>query len=110
MKTAQELFELLQSGKADAIAQSRESLTGLSTRLPGSRVLDGGFLNSFVAIAVPKNKPAALAYVSTFLEEAKASGSLRRAHRKFRPAGLLAAPAGARASGKNPVSGESGAS
>ena len=79
MKTAQDLFELLRSGKADAIAQSREALTGLSARLPGSRVLDGAFLNSFVAIAVPKNKPAALAYVSTFLEEAKMSGSLRRA-------------------------------
>ena len=30
------------------------------------------------AIAVPKGKPAALAYVSTFIEEAKASGLVRR--------------------------------
>jgi polar amino acid transport system substrate-binding protein len=28
---------------------------------------------------VPKNRPAALAYVSTFVEDAKASGSARRA-------------------------------
>jgi polar amino acid transport system substrate-binding protein len=96
VKTAQELFELLRSGKADAIAQSRQSLTGLATRLPGSRVLDGGFLSSFVAIAVPRNKPAALAYVSTFLEEAKASGSV---HRALENSGLptsIAAPPGAR--------------
>lgn len=79
VKTGGELFELLRSGKADAIVQSRESLTGLSARLPGSRVLDGSFLNSFVAIAVPKGKPAALAYVTTFIEDAKASGSVRRA-------------------------------
>jgi polar amino acid transport system substrate-binding protein len=38
-----------------------------------------GFLNSFVAVAVPKNRPAALAYVSAFVEDAKASGSVRRA-------------------------------
>ena len=37
---------LLKDGKADAIALSRESLTGLVGKLPGSRILDGGFLNS----------------------------------------------------------------
>ena len=79
VKTGGELFELLASGKADAIVQSRETLTGLSAQLPGSRVLDGSFLNSFVAIAVPKNRPAALAYVTAFIEDAKASGSVRRA-------------------------------
>jgi polar amino acid transport system substrate-binding protein len=79
VKTGSELFELLKDGKADAIVQSRESLTGLSAKLPGSRVLDGSFLNSFVAVAVPKNRPAALAYVSAFVEDAKAAGSVRRA-------------------------------
>jgi polar amino acid transport system substrate-binding protein len=79
VKTGSELFNLLKDGKADAIVQSRESLTGLSARLPGSRVLPGSFLNSFVAIAVPKGRPAALAYASAFIEDAKASGSVRRA-------------------------------
>ena len=32
-----------------------------------------------VAVAVPKNRPAALAYVSAFVEDAKAAGSVRRA-------------------------------
>src|SRR5262249_55022298 len=53
--------ELVRAGKGDAIALSRESLTGLLSKLPGSRILDGGFLNSVTAVAVPKNKPAALA-------------------------------------------------
>jgi polar amino acid transport system substrate-binding protein len=79
VKTGAELFNLLKDGKADAIVQSRESLTGLSARLPGSRVLPGSFLNSFVAVAVPKGRSAALAYVSAFVEDAKASGSVRRA-------------------------------
>jgi polar amino acid transport system substrate-binding protein len=96
VKTGAELFEILKDGKADAIVQSRESLTGLSAKLPGSRVLPGSFLNSFVAVAVPKNRPAALAYVSAFVEDAKASGSVRRA---LDNAGLktsTVAPAGGR--------------
>jgi hypothetical protein len=32
-----------------------------------------------VAVAVPKNRPAALAYVTEFIEAAKASGVVRRA-------------------------------
>ncbi|HWE17858.1 MAG TPA: transporter substrate-binding domain-containing protein [Hyphomicrobiaceae bacterium] len=78
-KNAEELFELLQSGQADAIALSRESLTQLAAKLPGSRVLDGAYLNSYVAIAVPKGRPAALAYASAFVDAAIASGSVRRA-------------------------------
>jgi polar amino acid transport system substrate-binding protein len=94
VKTADELFESLKSGNADAIVQSRESLVGLSNKLPNSRVLDGGFLNSFVAVAVPKNKPAARSYASAFVEEAKATGRVRRA---LDDAGLkssVVAPAG----------------
>ena len=74
-----EAVELMRSGKADAIALGRASLGGLLAKLPGARTLDGGFLNSTTAVAVPKGKPAALAYVSTFIEQAKASGLVRRA-------------------------------
>jgi len=89
-----EAVELMRAGNADALALGRASLGGLTGRLPGARVLDGGFLNSTTAVAVPKGKPAALAYVSAFIEEAKASGLVRRA---FDDIGLKAeqvAPAG----------------
>ena len=94
VKTADELFELIRTGKADAVVQSREALNGLAAKLPGARVLDGSFLNSFVAIAVPKKRPAALAYVSAFIEEAKASGSVRRAFDNVGLKGSVVAPAG----------------
>jgi polar amino acid transport system substrate-binding protein len=71
--------DLIRAGKADGVALSRESLSGLMDKLPGSRILDGGFMNSVTAIWVPKNKPAALAYATEFIEGAKASGSIRRA-------------------------------
>jgi polar amino acid transport system substrate-binding protein len=70
---------LMKAGQADAIGLSRESLTGLKDKIPGSHILDGGFLNSTTAVAVPKNKPEALAYVTAFVEDAKASGLVRRA-------------------------------
>jgi len=69
----------MRDGKIDAIALSRESLSGLVGTIPGSRILDDAFLNSSTAVCVPKGKPAALALVSAFIEEAKASGLVRRA-------------------------------
>ena len=78
VKSPDEAIELMRAGQVDAMALSRESLGGIVDRLPGARVLDGGFLNSTTAVAVAKNKPAALAYVTAFVEEAKASGLVRR--------------------------------
>jgi len=69
----------LKDGQVDALAFSRESLTGLAPKVPRSRILDGGFLNSTTSVAIPKNRPAALAYVTEFIEEAKASGLVRHA-------------------------------
>jgi polar amino acid transport system substrate-binding protein len=79
VKGPDEGVNLMRAGKVDAIALSREAVGGLVSALPGSRVLDGGFLNSTTAVAVAKNKPAALAAVTEFIEEAKASGLVRRA-------------------------------
>jgi polar amino acid transport system substrate-binding protein len=86
--------ELMRDGKADAIALSRESLTGLAAKLPGSRILDRGFLNSVTAVAVPLDKPLSLGYVSVFVEEAKADGSVRRAFDAIGLTTSMVAPAG----------------
>lgn len=69
----------MQEGRIAAIALSRESLSGLIGKIPGSRILEDAFLKSSTAVCVPKGKPAALHYVSDFIEEAKASGLVRRA-------------------------------
>jgi polar amino acid transport system substrate-binding protein len=87
-------IELMRDGKADAIALGRASLGGVAAKLPGARILDGGFLNSTTAVAVTKGKPEALAYVSAFVEEAKASGLVRRAFDDIGLKGEQVAPAG----------------
>jgi polar amino acid transport system substrate-binding protein len=74
-----EAVSMLRNGKADAFALSRDSLPPFVAALPGSRIVDGGFQQTGVAVAIPKNRPNALAYVTAFLERAKASGSVRRA-------------------------------
>ena len=89
-----EAIDMVLAGKADAIALGRESLDGVASKIAGSRILDGGFLNSTTAIAVPKSKPAALAYASAFIEEAKASGLVRRAFDDIGLKSSQVAPAG----------------
>jgi polar amino acid transport system substrate-binding protein len=81
-------------GNIQAIALSRESLGGVATKVPGSRILADAFLNSTTAVCVPKNKPAALAYVSEFIEEAKASGLVRNALDEMGLTSSVIAPAG----------------
>ena len=75
----EDAMEMMKSGQADAFALSRDSLPPFVAQVPGSRMVDGGFQFTGVAIAVPKGKPEALAYVSAFMEKAKRSGIVRRA-------------------------------
>ncbi len=86
--SVEEALETLRSGKADAFALSHDTLPPLAPRVPGSRILEGAFNEVYVAVAVPKNRPAALAYVTEFLQDAKRSGFVRRA---FDEAGFKAA-------------------
>src|SRR3954467_7579519 len=64
--------ELLRTGAADAFALSRDSLPPFVTQLPGSRIVDGGFQQTGIAIAVAKGRPNVLAYVSAFPDNPKA--------------------------------------
>lgn len=84
----------MNEGKIQAIALSRESLGGLVAKIPGSRVLDDAFLNSTTSVCIPKGKPAALAYVSEFIEEAKASGLVRQSFDAMGLTSSVVAPAG----------------
>ena len=57
LRSVDEAMEILRSGKADAFALTRDSLPSLAARLPGSRILDGSFMQTGIAVAVPKNRP-----------------------------------------------------
>ena len=70
-------IDLLRNGRVDA-ASARQDLTKYSARLPESRALEDHYGSSFAAIAVPKGNAGRLAYISEFLEAAKASGLVQR--------------------------------
>jgi polar amino acid transport system substrate-binding protein len=91
-----EAVEMMRKGEADAIALGRESLNSLAPKLPGARILDGHFHATGTAIAVPKNKPAALNYVTEFIESAKKDGTVRRAFDSHGMKDSPVAPAGSR--------------
>ena len=84
----------MKANKIQAIALSRESLSGLVGKIAGSRILDDAFLNSSTAVCVPKGRPAALAYAGAFIEEAKASGLVRKALDEMGLNSSIVAPAG----------------
>jgi polar amino acid transport system substrate-binding protein len=80
-----EAMEMLRDGRGDAVSLSRDVLRAYLGRIPGARLLDGHLHAAGIAVAVAKGRPAALAHVSAFMEEAKASGLVRQA---FDRAGL----------------------
>jgi polar amino acid transport system substrate-binding protein len=87
-------FDLLRAGNADVLAAPRPALLQFSAQLPGSRVLADRFHTAFGAMAVPKSQIGRLSYISEFVEEAKATGLVRRAIEHASVRGVQVAPAG----------------
>ena len=69
-------ISLLRAGKVNAYAAPRSALLALSVQVPGSHVLAVAFAKTAWAAFVPKGHDAHLAYVSAFVEEAKADGTV----------------------------------
>jgi polar amino acid transport system substrate-binding protein len=78
-KSIDEAMALMKAGQAQAFALTQDSLPPLQKELPGSRILPGAFQVTGVAMAMPKNHPAALAKVTQFINQAKVDGTVRRA-------------------------------
>jgi polar amino acid transport system substrate-binding protein len=79
-QTYDEIFARLKSGEIDAFAQSRDQLNTMAKKIPGTRVLDETFKQTVTAVAVPLNHPLALAFVTKFMTEVTANGTLRKAY------------------------------
>jgi polar amino acid transport system substrate-binding protein len=70
--------DLLRTGQTNAYAAPRPALLGMSAHLAGSHVLEDSFATISFAAFVPKGHDGRLAYVGEFLEEAKASGLIKK--------------------------------
>ena len=85
-------FALLQSGRTEVYASVRPALLDYSTRLSGSHVLDDSYGFNSPALVVPKGRAARLAYLSEFVEAAKASGLIKRSIDRAGTPGYRVAP------------------
>ena len=72
-------FDLLRAGNVHAWASARPVLSDYARRLAGARVLDESYGANQPALVVPKGQAARLAYLTEFVEHAKATGMIQRA-------------------------------
>jgi polar amino acid transport system substrate-binding protein len=87
------LIDLVLLGEADVIAAQKTNLYDIAPRVPGSRVLDGRAGTEEQALAIPKGRDAiALAYVRSFVQEAKQEGLVQRAIARVGLRGVLVPP------------------
>ena len=93
-ETPERTFELLRAGQAHAMASARPTLLTYSVQLSGSRVLEDRYGANINRIVVPKGKAAWLAYVSEFVEDAKATGVVQKAIERGGPPGVSVSPPG----------------
>jgi len=84
---------LLASGEIDALASMLPELLELAGEFPDSRVLDEGFsaMNP-QRLAIPRGRPAGLAYLEQFVEEAKATGLVQESIDRHGLRGVRVAP------------------
>jgi len=82
-------LEMLRTGKADALASARDLLVDYSGRLPGSRVLQDAYGGNRTGMAVPKGNAGRLACINEFVEEAKATGLVRRSIERAGCSGII---------------------
>ena len=92
--TAAAGMEGLRAGNFHVLASDRPNLLQLSEGLAGSRVLEDRFHSFSLAMVVPKGQAGRYAYISEFIEEARASGLVKQAIERAGLRGVQVAPAG----------------
>jgi polar amino acid transport system substrate-binding protein len=85
-------FDLLIQGKVDVIAGVRQALVAHAAKLPGARVFAERFMAIEQAMGMAQGRAEALAYLSEFIEAAKASGLVAQALEKAGVRGVSVAP------------------
>jgi polar amino acid transport system substrate-binding protein len=91
-----EVLASFRAGEADAIALGKESLLSLLPDFPGARILDGHFLATGTALAVPRGNSVSLGIFGVLLEELKADGTVRKILDRHGMTGSAVAPPGLR--------------
>jgi polar amino acid transport system substrate-binding protein len=87
-------IDLFREQKLDAVAGVRQPLVEYAKTHPDVRVMNGRFQEIRQAMGTPKGRPAAAAYLRTFVEEMKASGFVADSLKRSNQPDAQVAPAG----------------
>jgi polar amino acid transport system substrate-binding protein len=86
------MAEALRAGAVHAVAATKPSLIGIASSSPGSRVLEGRFMDEPLGMAVPKDRPLGARHLRAFAESAKAEGLVKAAIERAGLRGVTVAP------------------
>lgn len=92
--THEEARDRFANEKLDALAGLRSGLLADADKIPGSRVLDGGFTAVQQAVGTLRQNQAGAAFLRDFVEEAKSSGLVASLIERHGVRGLTVAPPG----------------
>jgi polar amino acid transport system substrate-binding protein len=90
---AKDVVDFFVAQKLDVAAGVRPALEADARRVPGLRLLPGRFMAIHQAMGTPRGRDVAARYLSTFIEEMKASGFVARSLARNRVEGASVAPA-----------------
>jgi polar amino acid transport system substrate-binding protein len=90
--TIADAVAMVKAGEADVLAAIKTFLFPASDQIPGSRVLEGRVAVENIGVGVRKGRVVSAAYVRKFIDEAKATGLVKRAVERASVRGLLMAP------------------
>jgi polar amino acid transport system substrate-binding protein len=86
---------MLKAGQVNAFADARLAMPNDQAQVPASTVLSEDFFSATFGIAVAKGDSVGLAWLSTFVEQLKASGAVKRAIDSANLSAVNVAPLGA---------------
>jgi polar amino acid transport system substrate-binding protein len=87
-------FDLFVKDKLEALAGLKPRLLSDVQKIPGARIVDGNFTTVQQAIGTARGNDTAAAFLSSFVEEAKATGFVKGLIEKHKVVGLSVAPKG----------------
>jgi len=85
--------DLFVNDKLEVAAGVKQPIVAYAKTNPDVRVMDGRFMEIRQAMGTPQGRPAAAAYLKTFVEEMKASGFVADALKRSNQPDATVAPA-----------------
>lgn len=85
----QNVPQMLAAQQLDAFATNKGILFDLSDRVPGARILEGGYATENQSIAIPKGRDAGAPFLTAFLDDARRSGLVKQAAERARLRGVI---------------------